>query len=52
MLPKKVYKQAYKDITKAYHLGKYTTQEWWDRIKAVYDEFEKDYPNQSLDLGY
>lgn len=52
MLPKKVYKQAYKDITKAYYLGKYTTQEWWGRIKAVYDEFEKDYPNQSLDLGY
>lgn len=48
MLSKIIYKQAYKDITKAYHKGQYTTQEWFKRIKAIYTEFEKDYPNTTL----
>ena len=48
MLPKIIYKQAYKDITKAYHQNKYNWQEWWGRIKAIYTAFQNDYPNIDL----
>ncbi len=48
MLPKSIYRQAYRDITKAYFEGVFVTKEWVNRIKAIYALFENDYPNKFL----
>ena len=48
MLPKIIYKQAYKDVMEAFLKGKLDTKEWISREKAIYAEFQKDYLNESL----
>lgn len=48
MLPKIIYRQAYKDITTAYHSGTYNTQEWISRVKSIYADFKMYYPNEEL----
>ncbi len=52
MLPKFIYKQAYKDITQAYFEGIFSTEEWIEKWKAIIKHFEDEYgKNASLNLG-
>ena len=47
-LPMMVYITAVKDLQSALQNNKLTFMEWFERFKAISEEFHKEYPNEAL----
>lgn len=47
-IPRNVYITAAKDLQRALENNKFTFVEWFERFKAICDEFQKEYQNETL----
>ena len=47
-IPRNVYITAVKDLQRALENNKFTFVEWFERFKAICDEFQKEYQNETL----